>query len=242
LEKLRSIGAMAVVLPEALRTVGVEQNRIHPDDVYRHTLRVTDALSPDPLLRLAALLHDSAKPETKFFRSKRQDFSFHRHELVAARHVERLALRLRLSRQEQATVEQLVRHHLLFPERFTSDRAIRRLLTRVGDDILDRLLELRRADLASRIAAGTEPAGWDELVQRIGGVRTKMRAGGNRRLAMSGRDVQDVLGIPEGPEVGRWLRRAHQRILERPEENERERLIAWLRRSAALEGNECTRH
>jgi hypothetical protein len=50
-----------------------------------------------------------------------------------------------------------------------------------------------------------------------------------------------VLGIEEGPEVGRWLRRAAQRVLDRPEENERERLLAWVCRSAGAEEDECTR-
>ena len=39
----------------------------------------------------------------------------------------------------------------------------------------------------------------------------------------------DEFGIAEGPEVGRWLQRARRRVLERPEENERERLLRWLR-------------
>jgi tRNA nucleotidyltransferase (CCA-adding enzyme) len=242
LEQLRSLGALAVALPEVVRTVGVGQNRFHSDDVYRHTLRVTDEVNPEPLLRLAALLHDAAKPETKCFRKSREDFSFHRHELLATRHIARVALRLRLSRQEEATVERLVRHHLLFPRRLKTDRAIRRLVARVGEDILAGLLELRRADLASRNPHGRLPSGWEELVRRIEAVRGEYRRRGDRRLALSGRDVQEVLGIPEGPEVGRWLRRARRRVLDRPEENERERMIAWLRRSAAREEGGCTRH
>jgi hypothetical protein len=47
-----------------------------------------------------------------------------------------------------------------------------------------------------------------------------------------------VLGIEEGPEVGRWLGRARRRVVERPEENDRERLVAWLRGAySASEGS-----
>ena len=43
------------------------------------------------------------------------------------------------------------------------------------------------------------------------------------------------LKISEGPLVGRWLTRTRRHVLERPEENERERLLTWLRESAASE-------
>jgi hypothetical protein len=39
------------------------------------------------------------------------------------------------------------------------------------------------------------------------------------------------LGIREGPEVGRWLRLARRRITELPDENDAERLLAWIRES-----------
>jgi tRNA nucleotidyltransferase/poly(A) polymerase len=240
-EELRSVGALAVVLPGLLRTVGVAQNRHHPDDVYRHTLRVTDALPPEPLLRLAALLHDAAKPETKRFERRRGDFSFLRHDLLGARHVARVVSRLRLSRREETTVERLVRHHLIFPARLETDRAIRRLLRRVGDDILPGLLELRRADLRSRNPSGSTPPEWEDLVRRIQAVAAQQEEQGGGRLAMSGRDVMETLGLPEGRAVGRWLQRARQRVLDRPEENDRERLIAWLRSSASVEEDGCTR-
>ena len=79
-------------------------------------------------------------------------------------------------------------------------------------------------------------------MERITETRARQQGQGVARLGISGRDVMKALGIPEGKEVGRWLRRARQRVLEHPEENERERLIAWIRRSARGEGRvECTR-
>ncbi|MEE8558882.1 MAG: HD domain-containing protein [Myxococcota bacterium] len=241
LEQLRRLGALASFLPELLRTVGIEQNRRHPDDVYRHTLRVVDLLPPDPTLRLAAVLHDTAKPDTKRYLERRGDFSFIRHERLGERYSARLCSRLRFSRQTQAVVGRLVRHHLIFPDRLSTESAIRRLLARVGDEVLNDLLELRRADLASRSPHQSVPKEWEQLVERIREVRAHLRGGAREELALSGSEVQQVLGIQEGPEVGRWLRRARRRILHHPEENERSRLVAWLRRSAREEGDECTR-
>ncbi len=43
------------------------------------------------------------------------------------------------------------------------------------------------------------------------------------------------LEIGEGPQVGRWKTRTRSHVLERHEEHERERLLTWLRESAASE-------
>ncbi len=223
LAELRQIGALAVVLPELLRTVGVAQNAHHVDDVYTHTLRVCALCPPEPELRLAALLHDCAKPEAKRFSARRNDFTFHRHESLARTRVEQACSRLRLSRAAGERVARLVRHHLLFPDRLQTDAALRRMLRRVGADLIDDLIVLRRADYASRTAEGRAPDEWLQIEERI-------RASADSPcLAISGADVIRELGIEPGERVGQWLRRATRRILESPEENDRARLIAWLR-------------
>ncbi|MBO8140959.1 MAG: hypothetical protein H0Z37_02105 [Firmicutes bacterium] len=48
-------------------------------------------------------------------------------------------------------------------------------------------------------------------------------------LAVGGRDVQAVLGIGPGPEVGEWLERLLQHVFEHPEDNRRDRLVHLLR-------------
>lgn len=225
LERLRRTGALAAFLPEALRGVGIGQNRHHREDVHRHTLLVIESLRADPELRLAALLHDSAKVETKRFAPERGDFRFLQHDREALRHVRRAALRLRLSNQQGERVGRLVRHHLLFPERLRTDAAIRRMLGRVGRDTLDPLLELRRADYASRHAGRTPPE-WSAAEARIREVALREP---ELELAIGGGDVMRELRLAPGAEVGVWLRRARRRAAADPAENSRERLLAWLR-------------
>lgn len=234
-ERLRRRGALAAVLPEALRGVGIEQNRHHREDVYRHTLSVCDLVRPEPTLRLAALLHDAAKPETKERGRRDGGFTFHRHELAARPHVSRVARRLRLSRREERRVGELVHHHLLFPGRLATPAARRRLLRRVGPELLPDLLDLRRADLAARHPAQRPPPEWIALEARLRELLRETAAARPPRPALSGRQVMDALGIGEGPEVGRWLRRIQRRILERPEENRPERLLRWLREASRAE-------
>jgi tRNA nucleotidyltransferase (CCA-adding enzyme) len=241
LTRLRRWGALAAVLPELLRGVGVAQNRHHPDDVYRHSLRVADGVAAVPLLRLAALLHDVAKPETKAFkpapaneeragraRRGQGDFTFLRHDREASGHLERIAARLRLSRRDAALVRRLVRHHLLFPNQLESPAAVRRMVRRVGRDILDDLLALRRADLASRQGDLCPPEEWVATERRIREVQGQASTRAAERLAIGGDEVMELLGLEAGPEIGGWLRRLEDRILEHPEENRRDRLRAWL--------------
>lgn len=224
LRALREAGALAVILPELQRTIGVEQNAHHPHDVYVHTLAVCRACPPRAELRLAALLHDCAKPDTKRYSEKKRDFTFHRHETHARARVEEATRRLRLSRAAAEHVAALVRHHLLFPDRLQTDASVRRMLRRVGSERIEDLLALRRADYASR--APDLPGAWVETEERI---RREARSAEEPCLAVSGADVIRELGVEPGREVGRWLRRLTQRVVERPEENERARLLAWLR-------------
>lgn len=229
IERLHAIGALGLLLPELLREVGIGQNRHHREDVFRHTLRVCDAVRPDPVLRLAALLHDAGKPESKRLNTRTGDFSFREHEHLGVAHVQRVAKRLCLSRRTRARIENLVRHHLLFPEHLQSDASLRRLLRRVGRDPLPDLLELRRADLASRNESGTVPDAWERLERRIHALAYGPAGGSATPLAISGREIMRELQVPEGPEVGHWLQAAEHHILDHPEENERARILSWLR-------------
>jgi tRNA nucleotidyltransferase/poly(A) polymerase len=85
-----------------------------------------------PLLKLAGLLHDIAKPETEFVNDKKE-VHYYGHDGLGARHVEKLAReRLRLSRLDARTLKMLVefhmRLHLLATGPELTDRAIRRFL------------------------------------------------------------------------------------------------------------------
>jgi tRNA nucleotidyltransferase (CCA-adding enzyme) len=65
IELMRQTVLLAEVLPELLATLGCRQNRFHKHDVYQHSLATLDAVPAEPILRLAALLHDVGKPRTQ---------------------------------------------------------------------------------------------------------------------------------------------------------------------------------
>ena len=55
---MRRTGILEVTCPELLPGFGMEQNKWHAYDVWRHGMECMDACPPDPILRVAGLLHD----------------------------------------------------------------------------------------------------------------------------------------------------------------------------------------
>ena len=71
-------------LPE-IPALALEQDSVHRHkDVLAHTIAVVGKTRPDEVLRLAALLHDIGKPQTRAYGP--DGVSFYHHDIVGARH------------------------------------------------------------------------------------------------------------------------------------------------------------
>ncbi len=148
-------GVLEVVFPEIANLAGVEQRKdFHHKDVFLHTCEVVDNVanvSDNLWLRIAALLHDIAKPATKRFVDG-IGWTFHGHEEIGARMVKPIFRKMKFPLTHASYVENLVRLHLrpiaLVNENVT-DSAIRRLIVKAGND-LDDLITLCRADITSK--------------------------------------------------------------------------------------------
>ncbi len=140
IELLVDTGLAEYVLPEvpAMR-LAIDEHMQHKD-VYTHSLVVLEQAidretdGPDLVLRLAALLHDVGKPDT---RRKEPDgrVSFHHHEVVGAKMVRRRLRELRYPKAVVDDVGQLVYLHLRFHGYGTgewTDSAVRRYVTDAG--------------------------------------------------------------------------------------------------------------
>ena len=225
-------GLADVFLPEvpALR---LEQDPVHRHkDVLRHTFAVVERLEPDPVLRLAGLLHDIGKPSTRAITP--DGVSFHHHEVVGARMAEQ---RMRALRYPNAAVEEvrtLVELHLRFHgygEGWT-DAAVRRYVRDAGQ-LLDKLNQLTRADCTTRDPKRAERfAGLqDELEERIARLAEQENLEA-MRPPLDGRQVMERLGLEPGPIVGEALAFLMEIRMERGEISEEEAyelLEAWAR-------------
>jgi poly(A) polymerase/tRNA nucleotidyltransferase (CCA-adding enzyme) len=161
-------------------------------------------------LKLAALLHDVAKPETRSVEDGRVRFLGH--DVLGAERVVAIAARLRLSGRVAAVLERLVRHHLRLMHLAVAGEVTRRARYRffrdLGADARDLLL-LALADAAA--LRGDSPlAVWGGPEGRI--VRELMAGHAEETAALSvpplldGRETMEALELPPGPEIGRLLR------------------------------------
>jgi len=227
LRLLRSTGLLGRIIPELLESVNFVQNRYHAWDVWRHTLRCLDFAPRDLVVRLAALLHDVAKPRCAAPKEGAPgEHTFYDHEKVGADLAAEILTRLRFSRREVDRVALLVREHNWHYQPEWNDATVRRTLARIGPAELPALWALRRADLNARgrlVEEGLQnQAAAEERFQREIERASALRVGD---LAIGGEDVMRELGIPPGPRVGQVLTRLLERVIDDPELNTRNTLI-----------------
>lgn len=243
LRLLVDTGLIDLFLPEvpALR-LEVDEHH-HHKDVYEHSLTVLrqaielertrhpDA-APDVPLRLAALLHDIGKPATRRLEPGGA-VTFHHHDVKGSRMARK---RLRELRFDSATIESvalLIELHLRFfgyAEGAWTDAAVRRYVRDAGDE-LERLHILTRADVTTRNKrkAARLRLAYDDIERRIDELRAQEELDAIRP-ELDGNQIQQILGISPGREVGEAYRflldlRLDEGVLG-PEESER-RLREW---------------
>jgi tRNA nucleotidyltransferase (CCA-adding enzyme) len=230
LELLRETGVLNYLWPELLEGVGVEQNEWHAYDVWRHSLATVDASPLGSLtLRLAALLHDVGKPRTK------DGPHFYRHEIVGAEMSRAMLERFRFPNDVVQATEHLVRQHMYSADPELSDAAIRRFIRRIEPQNIERLFELRRADIRGS-GLPERPGRNREFEARVRDELARRPAFSVRDLLVSGDDVVAALvrhgeAPPEfrGDErVGAALRWLFEQVTDEPERNERSLLLQLL--------------
>jgi putative nucleotidyltransferase with HDIG domain len=213
----------------------VHQNRFHAHDVWHHTLAAVDAtaaispIGPTWIVRLAALLHDVAKPRTAAPRDDAPaENTFYRHELVGADMTDQILRRLKLSTRDRDHVVGLVKNHMFWYAPEWSDGTVRRFISRVGTESLDDLFALREGDVRAR-GRGEEPA--DEVAELRRRIAVELEQAAALKvsdLAIGGADVMRLLSCRPGPIVGEVLRRLLERVLDDAQLNTYERLEALV--------------
>jgi poly(A) polymerase len=198
-------GLAAHFFPE-LPKLQLEQDPVHQHkDVLKHTWAVVDKTSPSLTLRLGALFHDIAKPNTRAISEDGVTFRFH--DVVGARITRQRMTALKYSQDMIDDVASLVELHMRFHtyKLGWSDRAVRRYVRDAGD-LLEELNELTRCDCTTRNArkAQTLSARMDELEARIGELREEEDLS-RLRPALDGGAVMALLDIGPSRAVGQAL-------------------------------------
>ncbi len=155
LDILQEAGLMEFVFNEISIMYGLNQsNEYHHKDIFYHTLEVVDnaaTLSSKVELRLAALVHDIAKPKTRRL-NKVKGYTFYGHDDVGARMLKDISRRMKFANSTRDYITKLTALHLRpisLAKKEVTDSAIRRLIVDAGEEIND-LMTLCRADITTK--------------------------------------------------------------------------------------------
>jgi poly(A) polymerase len=235
------LGLFESVLPEVGALHGVVQGPNHHLDVYGHTIEVlegilriesdlegfvgdsaeavrellnedlADGVSRSTGLRLGALLHDCAKPQTR--KDENGFVSFRGHDRQGAELIIGIFKRLKASNRLSSYVADLARHHLILgfmvPQRPLDRSQIYHYLKHTDPVSIDVTL----LTVADRLGArGTGSVASDEMITGHLELASEMVADGLewRRTGppaafMPGNELARELGIEPGPELGKVI-------------------------------------
>jgi putative nucleotidyltransferase with HDIG domain len=163
------------------------------------------------LLKLAALLHDVSKPETRK-RHANGRIRFFGHSELGAKKAAAILERLRFTTREIRLVELLIEDHLRPGQlsnghELPSRRALYRFFRDLGEAVPDLLL-LNLADHASARGPRMEPEHWAGHVAYIHWIleqRSSDETLSRPPRLLTGNDLMAELGLPPGPLLGRLL-------------------------------------
>lgn len=231
LEQMAATGTLQAVMPELLPLRGVTQGGYHHLDVWGHTLLVAEEverIAADPgavfpaaagavaeylgtpasltRLKLAALLHDIAKPATRVLQDGAIRFTGH--ETAGAVMASGIAARLRLPRETRRAVEALTRRHMrpimlieaCEPQEPTLS-AVRRLFRDCAPDGTGVVI-LAAADLLACRGPATNPADQRRRLTFLDGMiaqHAKWQEEEQFEPLLRGRDLIADLGLEPGP-------------------------------------------
>jgi len=196
---MQMTGILGTILPELDRTAGFSQDTpYHSYDLFTHTLKTAGYVRPDLKLRMAALLHDLGKMDTRTTRQGRS--VYYGHDEESARIAKSVLTRLKFPGKMVADVTFLVGGHMINYSTGWSDRAVRRLMRKMNGRLED-VLALVEADRKAQHPDPKLAGNIRELKRRIAGLEKD----GFRLpvLPVTGHDIMAILGLKQGPVIGR---------------------------------------
>ena len=226
LVKAYELGLTRIILPEFDAMMVTEQNNpYHMYNVGMHTIKVMEHISPTPLLRYAALLHDSGKPACKATDEKGIDH-FYGHPEESEEICKTVLRRLKLDNSTVRNACLLVRYHDYGMGEIPSPRAFRRFLAKLGRENFHDFIQIKRADIAGQ--SDYRMAEREELLdslQRLYDTVIEQEQGLYISDLVIGGQELIALGVKPGRQIGQILNTLLEEVLDNPEKNTREYLI-----------------
>ena len=221
MELLRDTKLLYTFLPEMGPMVDLAQGIYHDKDGFGHTMDVLDEVPKVLELRLAALLHDIGKPQTRESH-ERKEYQFLGHDKVSAEMAEKILRRLKFSNDIIKRVTLLIRHHMGLraarKDKKVSNKSLRKFARKMGDkETLALGLELIKADMVVHPGQEGQHAVIEEIKERYETLEINGEQVCDRQTVINGNDIKEIFSIKEGPEVGKYMKEAQEIYDEDPE-------------------------
>ncbi len=215
---------MEIVVPEALASVGFEQNRFHDLDVFEHTLQVIENCPPDAAMRLIGFFHDLGKPAT-LSTDENGNRHFYQHEVVGEKMTKSIMKRLKFSNAVQKRVAAVVKYHMRPLN--CGPSGLRRLIRDLGSYFED-WKDFKRADIPSQVEGEKILAQLQKFEEMLAAEKIRLSKVTEKKLAIDGHDLISI-GMQPGSELGRVLKALEEMVIEDPSLNSKEVLIERAR-------------
>jgi hypothetical protein len=169
------------------------------------------------------LLHDIGKPKAQQM-DKSGVWTFYRHEEISSEMCRKMLRRLRYSNTVIENVCHLIKEHMFHYTDDWGDSAVRRFIARVGEENIQDLYRLRRADSFAQAGKEPDPRSLLSFRYRVEKALGESRAFTVKDLAVSGNDLM-AIGIQPGKSMGIILNELLETVLDDPLQNTREKLL-----------------
>jgi len=232
LRLLAEVKLLDYISPELVACINVRQDgKYHKYDVFTHLIYTVDHCDHNLVIRLAGLLHDTGKPETKkeIKDGNVRRITFHKHEIISVKRAKDFLVRLKYDLETTKQVLMLVKYHMFHFTREWTDSAIRKFIRRVelGKEYLteDRIekFPLFRLRAAERLGNGLKSVAITErqkdFEHKILEVYKESNGLETKDLMVNGNKIMDIFNLKPGIQIGNILKFLLDRVLDNPKLN-----------------------
>ena len=227
LREAYQLGITRQFLPEFDLLMQTEQETPHHMyNVGEHTLHAMTNIRANKILRLTMLMHDMGKPALKTM-DETGRAHFKKHALESEKIAKEIMTKLKFDNDTKHKVSRLVLYHdYRMP---ATDRAVRRAMNRIGEDLFPFYLEVRRADVLAQSTYKREEKieNLDQIEKLYGQIKEAGQCVSLKGLAVTGKDLIEA-GMQPGKEIGEKLNELLELVIECPEYNTKEELLKHL--------------
>jgi len=231
---LYDIGALKYIFPSMDKSYCHDGGKYHIEDVFDHLMMAGDhCTTKDPIIKLAAYLHDIGKPISARINPMSGDLWFEGHEETGCEEAKIELANLRFSTEEINIISSMILLHMRISYSRMTPKSIRRTLKKLEDFGIpyQSLLRVSICDKMGGLKSQKHYTLRDvyDLAKSFKKVVNEKPVSKFSDLKVNGIDVMQITGMKPGKEVGEVLKYLMDLTIDTPELNEKEKLIELIK-------------